>query len=63
MAALGERNAGQNTPVNGEFLYADKTQQLLRANSFLAMANTVYYIYIALFHTVFFATKLINLRL
>lgn len=29
-----------------EFLYADKEQQLIRANSFMAMANTVYYLYV-----------------
>lgn len=36
---------------NGDFRYADKVQQLMRANSFLVMTNTVYYIYIALLLT------------
>lgn len=31
-----------------EFLYADKKHQLIRANRFTALANTVYYIYIAM---------------
>lgn len=35
------------TIVNKEFPYADKTQQLIRANRFTAIANTVYYVYIA----------------
>ncbi len=29
-----------------EFLYADKTQQLIRGNRFMAMANTAYYLYV-----------------
>jgi len=34
--------------TNSEFLYADTIQQLIRANRFTVLANTVYYIYIAL---------------
>jgi len=29
-----------------EFLYADKEQQLIRANQFMALANTAYYVYV-----------------
>ena len=29
-----------------EFLYADKEQQLIRANRFMALANTSYYLYV-----------------
>ncbi|MBR3770327.1 MAG: hypothetical protein IKL06_07295 [Lachnospiraceae bacterium] len=29
-----------------EFLYADKEQQLIRANHFMALANTAYYLYV-----------------
>jgi len=36
---------------NPEYQYADKVQQLIRANRFTAIANTVYYIYIALLLT------------
>ena len=42
---------GTGVSANQEFQYADKIQQLMRANSFLVMANTVYYIYIALLLT------------
>jgi len=36
-----------NKVKNGnEFLYADQTQQLIRANSFMAVASTCYYLYI-----------------
>lgn len=38
---------GQTNEKN-VFQYADKTQQLIRANSFMVLANTVYYIYMAL---------------
>jgi len=31
-----------------EYLYADPVQQLIRANRFSVLANTVYYLYIAL---------------
>ena len=31
-----------------EFRYADKEQQLIRTNSFVALANTVYYAYVML---------------
>ncbi len=41
-----------NVTTNSEFLFADKVQQLIRANRFTALANTVYYIYIALLLTV-----------
>ena len=34
-----------------QFLYADKTEQLIRANQFTALSNTVYYIYIAMLLT------------
>ena len=37
--------------ANNQFKFADKTQQLIRANSFLVFANTIYYVYIALLLT------------
>ena len=32
-----------DTKKNNQFLYADKTQQLIRANRFLAIGYVVYY--------------------
>lgn len=37
----------QKNELKNEYLYADKTQQLLRANGFMVLANTMYYIYMA----------------
>ena len=44
-----EKEMGENT--NKQFRFADKTQQLIKANGFLALANTIYYVYIALLLT------------
>ena len=37
----------KNNNLKSEFRFSDKTQQLLRANRFLVLANTTYYIYMA----------------
>lgn len=38
----------KGTPTNQKFLYADKKQQLIRANRFLAIGYVVYYVYVML---------------
>lgn len=48
----------ENTSVNKEFLYADKTQQLIRTNRFMVIALTCYYAYMAVLLAVSIATGL-----
>ena len=36
----------EQTSVNSEFRYADKTQQLIRTNNFMMLAYTAFYVYI-----------------
>lgn len=41
-----ETDPQTETIVNGEFQYADKLQQLIRANRFMVMAVTTYFVYV-----------------
>ena len=46
-----EKRKEMGTNSNMQFKFADKTQQYIRANGFLVLANTIYYVYIALLLT------------
>ena len=49
---------GNSTKKDNAFIYADKEQQLIRANRFMALASTIYYLYMIALVAVSVAARL-----